>query len=59
MIFAARSDSGVFVIDLGAGRASSGWRSVLATAGVPVRSLCTAHGKCAVVDSALRQRVTR
>ncbi len=33
MIFAARTDSGVFVIDLGWGRASSGLRAVLATIG--------------------------
>jgi len=33
MIFAARTDSGVFVIDLGWGRASSGLRAVLADIG--------------------------
>ncbi len=31
----------------------------LDSSGVRVRTLCTAHGKCAVADSALRQRVTR
>ncbi len=31
----------------------------LDSSGVRVRTLCTAHAKCAVVDSALRERVTR
>jgi len=31
----------------------------LDSSGVPVRTLCTAHAKCAPVDSALRARVTR